>query len=298
MSHAAHSSPHAKIANSRRRFLGFDVTLDWLLRPLFGIGLAAIAITALYFDSYCFALFIIAGAIAAVREWHRMRTTTYQPFWIVSSAGIISSAGLEVAFANASGDAMRSLPWLMLAVAALINSVLGSTRRVEALWHAAALLYIGIPALCLVAMRESLPRAFWVLLAIFIAVWATDTGALFVGNLLKGPKLWPTLSPNKTWAGFLGGTAFGAIFAAIVFVLAHGNVFYGTILGAVTALVGHAGDLFESFLKRRVGRKDSGSLIPGHGGVLDRIDSMLFVAPVAAVMFLLLHIDPLAGTVS
>jgi phosphatidate cytidylyltransferase len=227
-----------------------------------------------------------------------MRTTNYLGYWIVSSAGIISSAALEVAYATTSSSAVRSLPWLMLAVAALINSVFGAARRVEALWHAAALLYVGMPALCLVAMRESLPHAFVVLLAVFVAVWATDTGALFSGNLLKGPKLWPALSPNKTWAGFLGGTAFGVIFAALIFLVAHGNVFYGALLGVMTALVGHAGDLFESFLKRRVGRKDSGSLIPGHGGVLDRVDSMLFVAPVSAVIFLLLHIDPLAGAVT
>jgi phosphatidate cytidylyltransferase len=298
MSQAAPLSSDAKTSKTRRKFLGFEVTLDWLLRPLFGITLAAIAIAALYFGGYWFAAFIVVGAVAAVREWHRMRATSYSAYWIISAAGIVSAAVLEVAFSSVSSEGMRGLPWLVLAVAALINSVLGSTRRVEALWHAAALFYIGVPALCLVAMREVLPHAFWLLLAIFISVWATDTGALFAGNLLKGPKLWPALSPNKTWAGFIGGTVFGAVFGAIVFALAHGNLIYGAVLGAIAAVVGAAGDLFESFLKRRVGRKNSGSLIPGHGGVLDRIDSMLFVAPVAAVLFLLLHIDPLVGAMS
>lgn len=288
-------SSDAKTSKTRRRFLGFEVTLDWLLRPLFGTTLAAIAITALYFGSYWFAAFIVVGSIAAMREWHRMRTIQYSSYWIVSSAGIVGAAVLEVAFANVSSEAMRGLPWLVLAVAALINSVLGSARRVEALWHAAALLYIGVPALCLVAMRQTLPHTIALLLAVFLSVWATDTGALLTGNLMKGPKLWPALSPNKTWAGFLGGTTFGALTGAIIFQFAGGNWRYGAILGAVAALVGAAGDLFESFLKRGVGRKNSGSLIPGHGGVLDRIDSMLFVAPVAAVLFLVLHIDPLAG---
>jgi phosphatidate cytidylyltransferase len=286
------NSPSAKIPP---RFLGFDVTLDWLLRPLFGIGLAAIAVTATIYGGYYFALFISAGAIAAAREWHRMRAGgKFGLFVIVSAIGIAGATGGEVFLAHA-GVSREGLPWLLLAACALINSALGSTRRVEALWHAASLLYIGVPALCLVTIREVLPNGFWLLLALFAAVWGTDTGALFTGNLLKGPKLWPALSPNKTWAGFLGGILFGAIASAAVFAFLQANILNGFVFGASAALVGHAGDLFESWLKRRVGRKNSGSLIPGHGGVLDRIDSMLFVAPVAALLLLALHINPMAA---
>ena len=280
----------------RHQFLGFDVTLDWLLRPLFGFGLAGIAIAAMIYGGFYFAAFIAVGSIAAAREWHRMCAgKNYFPFWIVSSAGLISAAALEVAFAHSPNEPQRGLPWLMLSVCALINSALASPRRADVLWHAAALLYIGVPALCLVAIRETLPNGFWLLLAIFVSVWMTDTGALLAGNLLKGPKLWPALSPNKTWAGFVGGIVFGAAASVVLFAFIHGNILYGAILGTVTACVGHAGDLFESLLKRKVGRKNSGSLIPGHGGVLDRIDSMLFVAPVAAVLLLALHINPLIG---
>lgn len=277
-----------------RRFMGFDVTLDWFFRPLFGFGLAGIAVAATYFGGFYFAAFVAAGCFAAAREWHRMFAgEKYGRLSIVSGVAIAAAVAAEVATAHS--PKFDGVPWLILAFGALINSVMSSTRRAEALWHAGALFYIGVPGLSLVAIREVAPDGLWLLLPVFVAVWATDTGALFTGNLLKGPKLWPALSPNKTWAGFLGGTVFGALGAMAVFFFVHGNLLYGAVLGACCALVGHAGDLFESWMKRRVGRKNSGSLIPGHGGVLDRIDSILFVGPVAAFVFLVLHIDPLVG---
>jgi phosphatidate cytidylyltransferase len=279
---------------ARRKFLGFEVTLDWLFRPLFGFGLAGIAVAATYFGGFYFAAFIAAGCFAAVREWHRMLAgEKYGWLSIVSGVAVAVAVAAEVVFAHS--PKFVGVPWLILAFGALVNSVLASTRRTEALWHAGALLYIGVPALSLVAIREVPANGLWLMLPVFVAVWATDTGALFAGNLLKGPKLWPALSPNKTWAGFLGGIVFGALGAMAVFAFLHANLFYGAALGACAALIGHAGDLFESWMKRRVGRKDSGSLIPGHGGVLDRIDSILFVGPVAALVFLALHVNPLAG---
>lgn len=293
LSNTAHdSAPQGQ--KVRRRFLGFEVTLDWLLRPLFGIVLAVIAVAATYFGGFYFAAFIVAGCFAAAREWHRMLAgEKYGSLAIVSGVSIAVAAFAEVVFSHSAK--FEGMPWLILAFGALVNSVLASTRRAEALWHAGALLYIGVPALSLVAIREVPPNGLWLMLPVFVAVWATDTGALFAGNLIKGPKLWPALSPNKTWAGFLGGVVFGALGAMAVFFFLHANLFYGAALGACAAVVGHAGDLFESWMKRRVGRKDSGSLIPGHGGVLDRIDSILFVGPVAAFVFLALHVDPLVG---
>ena len=296
MSGASHTArePAQTGQKARRQFLGFDVTLDWLLRPLFGIGLASMAVAATYFGGYYFAAFIATGCIAAVREWHRMFAgEKYGRLFIVSAICVALAVMAEVAFAHSAK--LTGIPWLILTFGALVNSVLASTRRVEALWHAGALLYIGVPALSLVAIRVVPANGLWLILSIFAAVWATDTGALFTGNLLKGPKLWPALSPNKTWAGFLGGIVFGALGAMIVFWFVHVNLLYGAVLGGCAALVGHAGDLFESWMKRRVGRKNSGNLIPGHGGVLDRIDSILFVGPVAAFVLLVLNVNPLMG---
>jgi phosphatidate cytidylyltransferase len=280
------------------KILGFTVTLEWLTRPLFGLGLAAIAIAATWYGGFWFALLIAVGASAAVREWHRMLAGSNY-FWLtlVSIAGIVGATAGEVLVAHAANPDWAGSPWLVLAGAALLILVLSPPRRTGMLWHTAAILYVGVPALCLVAIREVSANGVWELFSLFFAVWLTDTGALIAGNLLKGPKLWPALSPNKTWSGAIGGAIAGMLATAFLFLFLRANPWNGAALGLCASVIGQFGDLFESFVKRKSGRKDSGSLIPGHGGVLDRIDSMLFVAPVAALAFLALHIDPLAGII-
>lgn len=281
------------VVKSPRKFMGFDVTLDWLLRPLFGFGLAAIAVAATWYGGFWFAFFIAIGGAAAAREWHRMFAGSNY-FWLslVSIAGIAVAAGMEVLATSLPELAL--LPWLALALVAIVDLLLAARRGAGMFWHGAAMLYIGVPVLSLVSIRQASENGVWELFALFFAVWLTDTGALITGNLLKGPKLWPALSPNKTWSGAIGGAIAGTLATAILFLVLHSNPWFGAALGLCASVVGQLGDLFESFLKRKVGRKNSGSLIPGHGGVLDRIDSMLFVAPVAAFAFLLLQIDPFA----
>jgi phosphatidate cytidylyltransferase len=121
--------------------------------------------------------------------------------------------------------------------------------------------------------------------ALFAVTWSADIVAYAVGNTLKGPKLWPRFSPNKTWSGFIGGLA-GAVLAAMaVAVLSHLkiSIMAAAAVGLLGGLATMAGDLWESVLKRRFGVKDSGSLIPGHGGLLDRVDGLMFAAIVVAV---------------
>jgi phosphatidate cytidylyltransferase len=138
--------------------------------------------------------------------------------------------------------------------------------------------YILIPVLCLIWLRLSFSDV--PVLMIMMTVILTDTGAYFTGRAIGGLKLAPKISPNKTWSGLFGG-----IFAAAIGLglLAY---FYGVapasryvILGAALAVIAQTGDLLESYLKRRAGVKDSGTLIPGHGGILDRIDGLLTAVP-------------------
>jgi phosphatidate cytidylyltransferase len=140
-------------------------------------------------------------------------------------------------------------------------------------------LYIGWGFGHLVALRQLADGMAWVSLALF-ATWGADTFAYFVGRTLGRHKLWPRLSPKKTWEGFIGGIVGGVVGAAIIMAIFKLPLNSALIAGAIVAIVALFGDLSISMMKRHVGVKDSSNLIPGHGGFLDRADSLLFVSPV------------------
>jgi phosphatidate cytidylyltransferase len=171
---------------------------------------------------------------------------------------------------------------------------LAAARRSNPLWQAGAVLYLGIPALAIVTLRSA-DNGAWMIAGLFIVVWATDTGALVVGNLVGGPRLAPLLSPNKTWSGTLGGMAAAAMAEAVFIAVIGGHVVAAALFGAGLAAIAHLGDLFESWVKRHFHIKDSGGLIPGHGGVLDRIDSTLFAVVALEIAVFVFHLDPLFG---
>jgi phosphatidate cytidylyltransferase len=133
---------------------------------------------------------------------------------------------------------------------------------------------------------------------LFVAVWTADTAALLLGRMIGGPKLAPELSPNKTWAGFVGGTLAAGVAESIYVFLLGGLALEGAAFGIFIALAGHCGDLFESWVKRQFRAKNTGSLIPGHGGMLDRIDSLLFAAPACVAIIYLAGFNPWNSSVS
>jgi phosphatidate cytidylyltransferase len=152
-------------------------------------------------------------------------------------------------------------------------------------WSYLGIFYVGFPALGLVLLRDDPEYGFAAVLWIFLIVWAADILAYFAGRIIGGPKLAPSISPKKTWAG-LGGAVAGSALVSIIFAYAaqlNGILLLASIAGCL-AVVEQAGDLFESSLKRFHGVKDSGKLIPGHGGVIDRVDGLIAVA-VAAALF-------------
>lgn len=155
----------------------------------------------------------------------------------------------------------------------------------SATWMAAGALYIGLPVAALIWLREQdqgRVTAFWLLLV----VWTTDVAAYAAGRLIGGWRLMPSVSPNKTWAGLLGGIAGAALVGAALAAVLGFDALLLAGAGAALALVAQGGDLMESAVKRRFGAKDSSRLIPGHGGLLDRIDGLMTAAPVAAAMCL------------
>jgi phosphatidate cytidylyltransferase len=162
--------------------------------------------------------------------------------------------------------------------------------------------YLAPAAVCLAWLRLTNQGQWWTLM-LFLVTWSADIGAFAIGSLLKGPKLWPRFSPNKTWSGFFGGLACaslaGALIAApsalgvslppLVMPAFQLNLWAAALIGLAVGLATMAGDLWESALKRRFGVKDSGDLIPGHGGLLDRVDGLMFAVVVMALARLANH---------
>ena len=157
-------------------------------------------------------------------------------------------------------------------------------------WTVAGFIYALVPALSLLWIRDRAPQGLELLLWVFIVTWATDIGAYFAGRAIGGPKLAPAISPNKTIAGLIGGVISAALagYAWVELTRMSAVLFWLAPLFAVAA---QAGDLFESALKRRAGVKDSGTWLPGHGGALDRLDGLVVVAALTA----LVHIAGLLG---
>ncbi|MBN9534013.1 MAG: phosphatidate cytidylyltransferase [Alphaproteobacteria bacterium] len=267
-------------------------SLGWITRPVFGLALAVIAASALWMGSFVLAAFVALTIVLAAREWHRMVSGQLLTGEFFVTA--IAVAAAVFSFAAWPGSVA---PWLFVLAGAAVSLVLAVRHRRSPLWEAGGVLYLGVPALALVALRAMSVHGFLIVLAMFVAIWATDTGALVVGKLVGGPKLWPALSPNKTWAGAIGGMVFAIFAGGVVFSFLALNVVHGALFAAFVGAIAQVGDLFESWAKRRFRIKDSGGLIPGHGGVLDRIDSTLLVAPVLAVVVLVVQFDPLGALI-
>jgi phosphatidate cytidylyltransferase len=264
--------------------------MDWVTRPLFGIVLAAIATAATLAGGFWFATFIGIGAIVAAYEWHRMVASKL----FIRPTFITALTIIGVLYAT-QAQPHSTFAWAILAIGMAGNFLVGLAQDTPPAWQLGGTFYLGAAVLAMMALRVLAPHGSMLVLGMLLAVWATDTGALIFGNLIGGPKLWPALSPNKTWAGFFGGLMTAAIIAAVYASALGQPIARGALFGAGISVVASAGDMFESWAKRMFRIKDSGGLIPGHGGVLDRIDSTLLAAIALATLVLVAGIDPLFG---
>jgi len=153
-------------------------------------------------------------------------------------------------------------------------------------WRGMGLLYILSPSFSLTVLRN-LPNGADIILWLFMVVWATDTAAYFVGINLKGPKLAPKISPKKTWSGLIGGICASMLIGLIASLMFKETAIFFIAFSGVLAVVAQAGDLLLSKVKRTFNVKDSGNLIPGHGGILDRIDGLTLTAPFVMIIAVL-----------
>ena len=256
-------------------------------RVVSSLVMAVAALVATYLGGWPFALLWLAAAVVIFVEWTAM--TRAAPAGALRAAGIVALVGL------AAVALMRAPGWLALALAAgglAATAALARTGR-DRLWASAGLAYAAVIATVPILVRDDPRLGLVVVLWMFAVVWISDIVAYFVGRAVGGPKLWPRVSPKKTWSGFLGGLA-GAVAAGVA--VAAIAAAYGwrpvaslsavALASAVASTLGQLGDLGESALKRRFEVKDSGQLIPGHGGAMDRLDAFWAVCAFVGAMLL------------
>ncbi len=242
-------------------------------------------------------LVMISAAVALLAiEWGRMSSPT-APMRV---ALIVTIAVLAALFAIYLGDGPAG--WMLLPIGALLAYGLVRWRGIENRPADAAfgVIYLGVPCMALLWLRQQPSGRDWTLMLLAVT-WSADIFAFLVGNLLKGPKLWPRFSPNKTWSGFFGGLCAAGLAGMGVTALARGEadptVGWALVVGLIAGLATMGGDLWESVLKRRFGVKDSGHLIPGHGGLLDRVDGLMFAALAVAAARLIAQFNAGFGAV-
>jgi phosphatidate cytidylyltransferase len=267
-------------------------TFDWKnlrLRVLSAAVLAPLVVLVFWIGGIVFTgLVAVAVALLAV-EWGKMSSQA-KPFRTAAAMAVVVLACVVAVHL----DHVR-IAWAMLPVgAALAALVVRAGGMAERPFDAAlGVLYIGAPSVALMWLRSGEAGRDWSLMLLAIA-WAADIFAYVCGTLFKGPKLWPRFSPNKTWSGFVGGLAASALAAVVVVVAAKGEGDptrgWAATIGLVVGLFTMAGDLWESMLKRRFGVKDSGDLIPGHGGLLDRVDGLMFAIMAMGGARLIAHV--------
>jgi len=200
----------------------------------------------------------------------------------VASSFVLAAAAIGAAW---RGGAVFAIFW---GAAALVVAwewmMLVARAENRARWLAAGALYAALTAVAPLMLRADAVHGLAAILFLFAIVWATDVMGYVVGRAIGGPKLWPAISPNKTWSGALGGTI-GALAAGLAVAAAASLALLPiAILAVILSMVAQAGDFIESAVKRRFGVKDASHLIPGHGGVMDRLDSFIAAALVAIVI--------------
>lgn len=257
---------------------------EMLTRIVSALVLAAVALGAMVASRWTFAILVIACGVAVAWEWGRLvRAREFDAIFVLQ-AGAVAAVAIFVTLAR------PDLALLAVAVAVAGTVAMGLSSRALG-WSLAGLVYSVLPAWAMVWLRSDAALGAMALLYLFAVAWTTDTASYAGGRLLGGPKLAPRISPHKTWSGLILGTLtpalVGYVFAVI---LDDSSAWRLALVSVAIAAACQIGDLSESAVKRRFGAKDMSGLIPGHGGLLDRIDGLL-VAAIAAAAIAFLH-DP------
>jgi phosphatidate cytidylyltransferase len=258
---------------------------DWTnlgIRAASAVVLIPAAVAAVYFGGWVLLLFVAVAVALLALEWGGMSA----PGAPIRIAAAVMVAVLAALFSAYYGH--YRIAWLIAGIGTIVAAIVGRSLSERPADTAYGVIYIAPAVLSLFWLRAMPNGISWTIM-VFAVAWAADIFAFAIGSAVKGPKLWPRFSPNKTWSGFFGGLA-GAVAAAVLvaqFSEARLSLPAAALVGFAGGLATMAGDLWESMLKRRFGVKDSGDLIPGHGGLLDRVDGLMFAIVVVAIARLL-----------
>lgn len=257
---------------------------DLRTRVISAVVIVPVVLFLIYVGGWYFATMLLVLGVLMLREWHRITGVTWKDRVFIVNVAILLEAGL-----------LAKMDMPLLAVLSVVSGaavVYWLTERFDKdqPWPTLGLIYVAMPTISLIWLGDfDLPADGYVgqkfVLWLILVIGATDTCAYFSGRAIGGPKLAPKLSPSKTWAGLFGGMLGAGVMGVIAGLIMSLPVSFWSLapMGAVLAVVAQAGDIGESSVKRRFGVKDSGSLIPGHGGVLDRVDGFVATAPLLAL---------------
>jgi phosphatidate cytidylyltransferase len=250
------------------------------LRVCSALVLVPLAIGTAYLGGWPFAIFWSLAAIGVLWEWSSLVGGAQRRLLVtVGGAALVVALGLA-----AGGHLIAALGVTALGIVGIAPIAPAQQRG----WAAGGVPYAGAIGIAPIVLRSDSENGFVAVIFLFAIVWTTDIVAYFLGRLIGGPKLLPRVSPKKTWSGAISGLA-AAVLAAIAVAAVAGlsGLLSIAIVAAILSALAQAGDLFESQLKRRFGAKDSSHLIPGHGGLMDRLDGFVLAAAVAALIGIL-----------
>jgi phosphatidate cytidylyltransferase len=246
-----------------------------LMRVMAALVLAPSAIAIAWAGGWFWTALVALAAIGLYVEWLMVVGAAQKTRVVAAGVAALAIAGLCLALGR-----------LDIALAALALGLGGVTllSTEKRGWTAAGFCYSAAAEIASVLVRLDAVAGFAALIMVLLMVWVTDIGGYFAGRGLGGPKLWPRVSPKKTWAGAIGGFIASLAIAAVFAGFGVGRLGPLLLLGAVLSIASQLGDLFESAVKRRFGVKDSSHIIPGHGGLLDRLDGFVAAIVLAALI--------------